>query len=452
MILSGKHLSRRTLLRGLGCAIALPVLDSMTPAFAGTTSAAAKAAPCRMAFVYVPNGIMMQHWKPTTEGTAFEMTRLLQPLSAYRENMLVLTGLTQNNGRAPGDGPGDHARAAASYLTAMHPKKTAGADISVGISVDQVAALKVGKATKFASLELACEDGSLVGNCDSGYSCAYSNSISWRGPATPNPPEINPRAVFERLFGVDAAETAPQRQKRLAYDKSILDYVMDDTAKLTGSLGPTDRRKMDEYLSAVREMERRIQVAEKDNRHISPNMEKPDGVPAEYTEHVKLMYDLLATAFQTDMTRVATFMMAREGSTRAYREIGISDGHHPLSHHRNNPDLMEKVAQINRFHVEQFAYFINKLSTTPDGDGTLLDHSVIMYGSGLADGNRHDHNDLPAVLLGKGCGTLRTGRHVQYAAETPMANLHVALLDRMGVQADQLGDSNGELQHLSDLT
>ena len=281
----GKHLSRRTLLRGLGAAIALPALDAMTPAFAATTTKAAMKSPLRTAFVYVPNGIIMPAWKPATTGAGFEITRIMEPLAPFRDKLLVLSGLTQNNGRALGDGPGDHARAASSYLTSVHPKKTAGADIEVGISVDQVAAVKVGGATKFPSIELACEDGSLVGNCDSGYSCAYSNSISWRSPSTPMPPEINPRVMFEKLFG-DISETAAQRLKRERYETSILDSVLDDTRQLTGKLGPTDRRKLDEYLTSVREIERRIAVAEQDTNVIAPTIEKPSGVPAEFAEHV----------------------------------------------------------------------------------------------------------------------------------------------------------------------
>lgn len=448
--ITGTHLSRRTLLRGLGTTLALPFLDAMQPAFAATTRGAAKA-PCRLAFAYVPNGIIMKDWTPASEGAEFDLPRILQPIAQYRENMLLLTGLTHHTGFALGDGAGDHARAAATYLTGVHPKKTAGADIQVGISVDQVAARKVGSATKFPSLELGCEDGRLVGSCDSGYSCAYSNSISWRTPSTPLPPEVNPRAAFERLFGAEA-ESPVARLKRERYEKSILDFVLDDTRQLNGKLGSADRRKMDEYLSAVREIEQRIEMAEKDNQQIAPSLEKPDGVPTDFGDYVRLMFDLQTVAFQTDVTRVSTFMMGREGSTRTYREIGIPDAHHPLTHHRNNPEWVEKVTQINRYHMEQFAYFIGKLKSTPDGDGTLLDHTMVVYGSGLSDGNRHDHAALPVLVVGGGAGTLRTGRHVTYAKDTPMTNLHVALLDRMGVQTEALGDSNGELNHLSDLS
>ncbi len=421
----------------------------MTPAFAANRIGSANT-PRRMAFVYVPNGIIMKDWTPAAEGSAFDFSRILKPLEPHRRDLMVLSGLTQNTGRALGDGPGDHARAAASFLTGIHPKKTAGADISLGVSVDQIAAQKVGSATRFASLELGCEDGRLVGNCDSGYSCAYSNSISWRTSTTPLPPEVNPRAVFERLFG-DASETPEVRAKRLAYNKSILDFVLDDTQKLKGDLGRTDRRKLDEYLDAVREIERRIEQAEHDHTQFTPTIEKPSGVPVEFADHVHLMFDLMTLAFQADLTRISTFMICREGSTRTYREIGVSDSHHPLTHHRNNPEWIEKVTKINCFHLEQFAYFINKLKSTPDGDGTLLDRMMVVYGSGLSDGNQHTHNELPVVLAGAGNGALRPGRHMRYPKETPMNNLYVAMLDHMGVPPEKIGDSTGELEHLTDL-
>jgi len=430
-----RPISRRTLLRGFGAAIALPALDAMLPAFAAATKPAR-----RLVYIYVPNGIVMKQWTPAAEGAAFDLPRILQPLQTYRDNLLVLSGLTHNTGRPLGDGDGDHARAAATYLTGVHPKKTAGADIRAGISVDQIAAQKIGNTTKFSSLELACEDGRMVGACDTGYSCAYSNSISWRTPSTPLPPEINPRSVFERLFGAED-ENPADRSKRLYYETSILDYVLDDARRLAGKLGPTDRRKIDEYLSAVREIEQRIELAEKDDQQSVPSMEKPEGYPAAFDEYVKLMFDLLLVAFQTDLTRVSTFMLAREGSTRTYREIGIPDAHHALTHHRGNPEWIEKVARINTYHVEQFGYFLGKLKSTPDGDGSLLDHTLLAYGSGLSDGNRHDHADLPVVIAGGGLG----GRHIRYAKETPMNNLHLSLLDRVGVPIDSLGDSNGEL-------
>ncbi len=434
-----RELSRRTVLRGLGAGIALPFLDAMCPAFASTGAAK----QLRLAFVYVPNGIIMSEWTPAGEGPLMDLPGTLRPLAAYRENLLLLSGLTQNTGRAMGDGPGDHARAAATYLTGVHPKKTGGADIQAGVSVDQVAAQSIGQACRFPSLELACEDGRMAGHCDSDYSCAYSNTISWRTPSTPMPPEINPRAVFERLFG-SHAESADARARRQRDEKSILDFVLDDAHRLSGQLGPTDRRKMDEYLSSVREIERRIEMTEKDNLEITPTLDRPDGVPAAFDDYAKLMFDLMLAAFQTGLTRVSTFMLGREGSTRTYRELGISDAHHPLTHHRGNPELIEKVARINTYHVEQLAYLVGKMKATPDGEGTLLDHTLLVYGSGLSDGNQHEHGDLPVLIAG---GGMKPG-HIRYPAETPMNNLHLTLLDRMGVKIEALGDSDGELEPL----
>jgi hypothetical protein len=426
-------LSRRTLLRGLGAAISLPILDAMVPA----------ASPVRLAFIYVPNGIYMPEWTPASDGAAFELPSILAPLAPHRDNVHVLSGLAQNTGRPLGDAAGDHARASATYLTGVHPKKTDGAGICAGISVDQVAAARVGAASKLPSLELACEDGRLVGNCDSGYSCAYNNTLSWRTPSAPLPPEVNPRAVFERLFG-SLDENPAGRRQRLRNETSILDFVLDDTRRLTSQLGSSDHRKIDEYLTSVREIERRIQIAEQDDEQTPPSFEKPTGVPADFADYAKLMFDLMLVAFQTGATRVSTFMLGREGSVRAYREIGISDAHHPLTHHSGDPNLIEKVVRINAYHMQLFAYFLDKLKSTPDGDGTLLDHSQIVYGSGLSDGNRHEHNNLPVLLAGKS-----GGRHITYPAETPMNNLHLALLDRMGVHIDSLGDSSGELNVLA---
>jgi len=444
-MITGKHLSRRTLLRGIGVSIALPVLDSMLPAFSP-----AKKAPLRMLFSYVPNGIIMKDWTPIDNGSSFDLPRILQPMTPYRDKMLLVTGLMQKNGYANGDGPGDHARAAATYLTGVHAKKTQGADISVGVSMDQLAAQKVGNATRFPSLELTCEDGKMAGNCDSGYSCAYSNSISWRSATTPNPPELNPRAAFERLFG--ASDEDPEtRKKTRRYDRSILDGVMEDTRNLERNLGPTDRRKMDEYMSSVREIETRIQKAERDNKEVVPQMERPEAAPADLGDHARLMYDLMRVAFQTDMTRIATFMLTREGSSRTYREIDLPEAHHPLTHHQGNPEMIEKVYRINRYHMELFAEFIGKMAKTPDGDGSLLDHSMLVYGSGLEDGNRHEHNNLPVLIMGGACGTIKTGRHLALPSRTPINNLYVSMLDRMGVPGETLGDSTGPVRELSEI-
>lgn len=450
MIITQKHLPRRSFLKGLGVAVALPWLDAMTPALA-----AAKPSPLRVAFVYVPNGIVMDEWTPATTGRDFALKRIMKPLAPVREDFSVLSGLADYNGLALGDGPGDHARAGASFLTGVHCKKTAGADIQAGVSADQIAAQAIGGQTRFASLELGCEDSRTVGNCDSGYSCAYTNSLSWRTPTTPLPPEVNPRNTFERLFGTTDLSLAPEvRARRAAYRKSILDLVREDTQRLTGTLGATDKRKLDEYLFAVREIEKRIESAEKDQNHFTPNLEKPAGIPITFNEYAKLTFDLLTLAFQADLTRISTLVLAREGSMRVYPEIGIPDPHHPLTHHRNQAEWIEKVKQINTFHIELFSAFLQKLKATPDGDGSLLDHSMIVYGSGLGDGNRHTHEDLPILLAGRGdngTSAFKPGRHIVYKSQTPMTNLYLTLLERMGVRPEKIGDSTGKLDQLSEL-
>ena len=446
MIVTRKHLHRRSFLKGMGAVVALPVLDAMTPALARAAQA-----PVRLAFTYVPNGIVMNDWTPAAEGAAYEFTRILKPLEPFRKDMLVLSGLAHRNGAALGDGPGDHARAGASYLTGVHPRKTAGADIQNGISVDQIAAQHIGDQTRFASLELGCDDSRTIGNCDSGYSCAYTNSLAWRGPATPMPPETNPRLVFERLFGdIDTSLSPEVRARRLRYRRSILDLVSERTSQLSSDLGPSDKRKLDEYLTSIREIERRIERSEQDMAHLTPGIDKPTGVPVEYPDYVNLMFDLQLIAFQTDQTRIVTMMMGREGSMRTYPEIGIPDPHHPLTHHRGNPDWIEKVTQVNSLHVKLFAGFIDKLKSTPDGDGSLLDHSMIVYGSSPSDGNRHAHDDLPVVMFGRG-GRFRMGSHMVYPKQTPMTNLFLTLLDRMGVPSEKIGDSTGQIEHLGDV-
>ena len=448
MIITRKHLPRRTFLKGVGAAVALPALDAMTPALAANTKA-----PVRLAFVYVPNGIVnIDWWTPKGEGKDFEFSRILKPLESLRDDIFALTGLDDHNGNALGDGPGDHGRAGASFLSGVHCHKTAGADIRAGVSADQVAAQLVGGKTRFPSLELGCEDSRTVGNCDSGYSCAYTNSISWRTPTTPNPPEINPRMVFERLFGTADLSLSPDvRARRAEYRKSILDLVREDTVKLAGKLGSTDRRKIDEYLFAVREIEKRIESAEKENRAITPTIEKPAGIPIAFADYAGLMCDLLTLAFQTDLTRISTLMFAREGSMRVYHDLDIPDPHHPLTHHRNNQDWIQKVVQINTYHVELFGRFLKKLKETKDGDGSLLDHSMIVYGSGISDGNRHNHENLPILLAGSGGGRLKPGRHIVYKPGKPMTNLYLTLLDCMGAQPEKIGDSSGKIEHLSEI-
>lgn len=446
------QLSRRTLLRGIGTTVALPFLDAMNSAFSATPSRLGNQIPVRMAFSYVPNGIIMEDWTPAAAGALKALPSILEPISEFSGDVMLLSGLTHNNGRALGDGPGDHARAAASFLTGVHPKKTDGADIRNGVSVDQVAAELVGGRTRFASIELGVEHGRLAGNCDSGYSCAYSNSISWRSETTPMPPEVNPRLVFERLFGRPGDSDDPvARAKRKRYEKSILDFVQQDTRKLQSELGPTDRRKLDEYLTGVREIEKRIEASEASAAQTTPSMDRPSGVPVDFAEHAKLMFDLQVVAFQTDQTRIATFMLAREGSNRTYREIGVPGGHHGLTHHRNDEEKISKISKINRYHMELFSYFLKRLDSIQEGDGTLLDHSMVLYGSGLADGNKHTHHDLPVLVAGRAAGGLHPGRHLRYDTETPMANLYLTLLDRMGVHPEEIGDSTGRLEHLTDL-
>ena len=453
MIVTKKHLSRRTLLRGMGAAVALPVLDAMSPAFAAPSRIANGDKAVRACFIYAPNGMTMRDWTPASAGPNWESTPILKHFEPYRQDMFVLTGLADHNGNALGDGGGDHARAGGSFMTGVHPKRTAGKDIHVGISVDQVAANAIGDKTKLRSLELGCEDSRTVGNCDSGYSCAYSNSLSWRGPSTPNPPETNPRAVFERLFGSDDITLPPDvRAKRVADRKSILDSVQDQVHSILGTVGGADRRKMDEYLTAVREIEMRIQNAEKDKIvEVTPDFEKPEGIPFDYASYVKIMFDLTAMAFQSDLTRVATIVLGREGSLRAYSEIGVPDGHHPLSHHGNRDESLIKLSKINQYHASLFAGFIGKLKAAHDGDGTVLDHSMIMYGSGLSDSNRHLHENLPILLFGRGDGSLKPGRHIVYENPVPMTNLYLTMLDRMDVKPESIGDSTGKVEHLTDI-
>jgi hypothetical protein len=414
------------------------MLDAMRPAFA-----AAEPEPLRLAFTYVPNGITPADWTPAGQGRDFQMSRILKPLEPWRDQLLVLSGLAHKNGNALGDGPGDHARAGASFLTGVHCRKTAGADIKNGVSVDQIAARAIGQTTRLLSLELGCEESRTVGNCDSGYSCAYTNSISWRSDTTPNPPETNPRMAFERLFGADEITLDAEAQARRTRDRrSVLDIVAGRTRSLARDLGPSDRRKLDEYLTGVREIERQIERAETDPQRVEAPFDKPAGIPAEFADYVKLMFDLQVAALQADLTRVVTFMMGREGSLQSYPEIGVPDSHHPLTHHRGQPDLVERVTKINVFHVELFSHLVGRLAATKDGDKTLLDRVAIIYGSGLADGDRHTHEDLPVVVVGGGLGT---GRHLVSPPETPMTNLYLTLLDRIGVRSESLGDSTGRL-------
>lgn len=440
-----KALSRRTMLRGLGAAVALPFLDAMSPALA--SSKLPGGSPRRMGFVYVPNGIDMDNWNAGYSGPLRELPRILKPMEPFRQDITLLGNLTNNAGRAWLDGAGDHGRCCGSYLTGVHVRKSA-VDILSGVSADQIVANEVGKHTRFSSLELGLEDARQAGNCDSGYSCAYTNNLAWRSETQPMPPTLNPRDLFERLFGKDAHLTPEQRAQRARFRSSILDFVAEDTRSLQRDLGPTDNRKLDEYLSSIRAIELQLERAEQENAEVDPGMSKPYGVPADFAEHFKLMTDMLTVALQSDMTRVFTFLMTREGTSRPYREIGISDGHHPLTHHRNQQDWIEKVIQINTYHVTQFAAWIEKLKSIEEGDGNLLDNSMIVYGAGLSDGNAHLHHDLPTMLVGRGGGTIDPGRRIVYRKETPMTNLYLSMMDRMGLDLGNFADSTGRLSQL----
>ncbi|MSV29378.1 MAG: DUF1552 domain-containing protein [Bryobacterales bacterium] len=445
MIVTRKSLPRRAFLRGLGTTLALPLLDSMVPAFAATGAAKS---PTRLGFVYHPVGMIMDKWTPAAEGAAFEFTPIMRALEPFRQNLVVLSGLAQVNGRALGDGPGDHAREGATWLTGVHPKRSE-SNIGAGISVDQIAAKEFGKQTQLASLEIGLESPGLAGACDQNYSCAYTNTVSWRTPTIPLPMETNPRAVFERLFGDGESTNPDARREMLKQQRSILDYVAGSIDRLETKLGARDRGKLTEYLEAIRDIERRIQKAEMQSAELRlPAMERPAAAPEVFEEHARLMMDLQVIAYQTDMTRVITFMLGRAGSNRSYRAIGISDGHHTLSHHMNDPEKIEKVSKIDAHLVDTFAYYLNKLKSTPDGDGSLLDHTMIVYGSALGDANIHTHHDLPTAVIA-GSSLIKGGRHLRYPKETPLNNLFLNLLDKAGAPSENFGDSTGKLPYLS---
>lgn len=446
--MSETRVPRRTVLKGIGAAVALPLLDAMTPA--KSAASAEKKRATRMMFISVPNGINMKDWTPAATGANFALPFILEPLQAVKDSIVVMTGLTQDKARPNGDGAGDHARSAAAWLTGCQPRKTSGANIKAGISADQLAAQLVGKSSRFPSIEIGCERGGLAGDCDSGYSCAYSSSISWRGESTPVGKEVNPRSVFDRLFSTgDPSESPETRQRNSAYRQSILDYVIEDTKRLQSRLGVGDQRKLDEYLTSVREIETRLARAEQFTQEVKLSGGKvPTGVPADYGDHIRLMYDIMLLAFQTDQTRICTFMYANEGSNRSYSPIGITEGHHELSHHGRDPKKLSKIREINRYHISHLAYFLEKMQAAKEGSGNLLENSMIVYGSGISDGDMHNHNDLPVLFAGKGGNTIKTGRHVKYDDNTPMNNLLLCMLDRMGVHPDKLGDSTGRLEQL----
>ena len=450
MIITQKHLPRRTFLRGMGASLALPLLDGMVPAFAALRNSPARPV-CRLGVVYVPNGILIDAWEPGPEGAAFELKQTLEALAPFRDRTLVLSGLCNKEADPrQGEGAGDHARASGAFLSGAHPKRTEGAEPpQAGVTMDQVAARALGEHTQLASLELALEPKDVVGACDPGYSCAYANTISWRTPTTPLPMENDPRAVFERLFGGTDSTDVAARLARIEEDRSILDVVTEKVAHLKRTLGPHDRTKMDAYLEAIRDVERRTQKAEEQSARELPAVERPGGIPPTFTEHAKLMFDLQLLAYQADLTRIITFMVGHETGARSYPEIGVVEPHHPLSHHGRNPDKMQKLAKVDAYHVKTFAYYLEKLAATPDGDGSLLDHVMILYGCGMSDGSRHDHHNLPLLLAGGGAGSLKAGRHIRYPHETPVTNLYLTLLDKLGVPTEAMGDSTGKVEHLS---
>lgn len=444
MTIQRSRLTRRTVLRGLGVSLALPWMESTAPRAA---AAASSSAPQRMAFVFVPNGVHLPDWTPQREGYGFDLPSILSPLAPVQDDLLVISGLTHDKGRANGDGPGDHARSASVFLTGAQPRK--GGNLRSGVSVDQVAAQAAGNATRFPSLELGIEPGRSAGNCDSGYSCAYSSNISWASEATPVAKEINPRLVFRRLFGDGTpVEIDKNAMRRDALHRSILDYVAEDARRLQSKLARNDQRKLDEYLDGVRDVERRIQRTD-DDFDINQDIDYPvpEGTPSDYGQHLRLMCDMMVLAFQTDRTRIATFMFADAGSNRSYRHIGVGEGHHNLSHHGGDANKHAKLSQINQFHVAQLSYLLQKLKSTPDGEqGSLLDHSTVCYGSAISDGDRHNNENLPVLLAGG--SEIDLGRHVRVAPETPMCNLFMSMLDRFGTPVDFIGDSTGRVSEL----
>jgi hypothetical protein len=444
MIITRKHLPRRTFLRGLGATLALPVLDAMQPAL---SAASASASPTRLAFVYHPVGMIMDRWTPSTVGENFLFTPSMKALEPFRENLTILTGLAQVQGRALGDGPGDHAREGATWLTGVHPKRSE-TNIGCGVSADQIAAKELGKQTQLASLEIALETPGLAGACDQNYSCAYTNTVSWKTPTIPLPMEPNPRSVFERLFGDGESSDPAKRLNHIKKQRSILDYVAGSIDRLQTDLGARDRSKLSEYLDAIRDIERRIQKAEQQSAELKlPEMVRPTGARDSFEDHARLMIDLQAIAFQTDMTRVITFMLGRAGSNRPYRSIGISDGHHSLTHHMNDQEKIDKVAQIDAYLVKVFSYYLEKMKATPDRDGSLLDRLVICYGSSLGDANIHTHHDLPIALIA-GTKLFKGNRHLKYTSETPLNNLFLNMFEIAGVPCEGFGDSTGKLAYV----
>ena len=448
MFVTKKAISRRTLLRGAGTAVALPLLDSMVPAFA---PAAATKPVVRFGVVYHPNGVIYDQWLPTGAGSQFELSPTLKGLEPFQDKIIVVTGLFSDQAEANGDGGGDHSPACGSYLTGVHVKKSDTA-LENAVSMDQIVAKAFERETQLSSLQMTADENSLLGSCDLGYSCAYSSTLSWLTPTLPLMAENNPRVLFERMFGSSDSTDPRIRAARLSQDKSLLDSVNDRVKQLERQLGASDNRKMNDYLAALRDVERRIQKAEEQSSKALPDVAQPAGIPANFEDHVRLLYDLQLLAFQSDITRVITFMYGREQTGRPYPQIGIPEPHHPLTHHQNNPEKMAKCAKIQRYHIGLFAEYLEKLSKTQDGEGSLLDHVILLFGSGISNSDRHTHGPLPAFLAGGGAGTLKGGRHLVYPEHTPLTNLQLTLLNKLGVPAEKLGDSNGRFRELSELS
>jgi hypothetical protein len=447
MYITKKHLPRRTILRGFGAAVALPVLESMVPAMTALAQTAAKPAR-RLGVFYVPNGMAMSYWSPKGEGPIGDLPPTLASLASVKDQILMMGGLYDEAANLV-KGGGDHARSAGTFLTCVPFKFTYGADVFAATTMDQLAAKEFARQTQLASLELALDSNAILGSCDGGSSCAYTNTIAWSTPTTPLPMENDPRAVFERLFGTSGSTDAAARLSRIKQDRSILDFISEELARLDTRIGKKDRQKLDEFVESIRDVERRIQKAEEQNSRELPVVHQPMGIPNDYATHAKLMMDLLALAYQTDLTRVATFMLAKEVSSRAYPEIGVSDSHHPLSHHQNEAAKLERLHKINQFHMQQFAHLVEKMKSIPEGDGTMLDNSIFLYGTGISDSNTHFHDDLPIAVVGGKATGIRGGRYVRYKQGTPLANLHVTLLERLGVRVEKFGDSSGKLENLS---
>ncbi len=449
MVITKMHLPRRTVLRGLGATLALPLLDCMVPALTALSKTAA--APVRRFGVfYPPNGMSMPYWSPTVEGPLTELPPTLQSLAEFKDQILLCGGLDNDPAKRVISG-GGHARAGGTFLTGVPFKNTRGADVYASVSMDQIAAKHLSKETQLASLELGIESNSMLGVCDGGASCVFTNTVAWRTPTTPLPIENDPRALFERMFGTSGSTDPEIRMARMRQDRSVLDAVGDELGDLERVVGRWDRVKLDQYLSAVRDAERRIEMVELQGAQELPVVDQPVGKPADYAEHAKLLMDLLALAYQTDLTRISTFMMAREISGLAYPEIGVSDSHHPLSHHQDIPNNLEKLHRVNEYHVQQFAHLVKRMATTAEGDGTMLDHTLFLYGTGISDSNTHFYRDLPIALVGGKATGITGGRYVRYPDGTPVANLYVTILEKLGTPVETFGDSTGQVEQLSDV-